>query len=315
MERKENLNYFDKLYKNIKINLFRKTGNLSAFSKTFFSFIDIKILKFFNRIFMIRVFIRIKNDEEPFYSIINEKNYISKESLTYITKAIIHEKECNGDTQKFLDYFELLFDYIFFEHVFICDISDINDKIDNNNIYDIYYSYYGKLSAHNNNNYLCFYEPIHKNTFDISFHKKWNDYIREEYKNHGLKILFKILDNLDEFYIDKKPYEEIKKEKNKTKDVIKKQNNNSYKYNRKGIYDIIFEVLEKKLLPYKEISPKDILDINAIIKLILYEGNKSYIFKIYENSQEKIEEKDKRIKLFHNIIKKIMENLLSIDVL
>lgn len=106
LERKENLNYFDKLYKNIKINLFRKTGNLSAFSKTFFSFIDIKILKFFNRIFMIRVFIRIKNDEEPFYSIINEKNYISKESLTYITKAIIHEKECNGDTQKFLDYFE-----------------------------------------------------------------------------------------------------------------------------------------------------------------------------------------------------------------
>lgn len=64
------------------------------------------------------------------------------------------------------------------------------------------------------------------------------------------------MDNLDEFYIDKKPYEEIKKEKNKTKDDIKKQNNNSYKYNRKGVYDIIFELLEKKYYLIKKLVQK-----------------------------------------------------------
>lgn len=61
---------------------------------------------------------------------------------------------------------------------------------------------------------------------------------------------------MDEFYIDKKPYEEIKKEKNKTKDDNKKQNNNSYKYNRKGVYDIIFELLEKKYYLIKKLVQK-----------------------------------------------------------
>ena len=74
-ENDEDIKDFDKLYVNIKTNLFKKAKEYLIFSKVFFRNLDTKILHFFIRIYMARIFISIKNNEKVNMSIIDEKYY------------------------------------------------------------------------------------------------------------------------------------------------------------------------------------------------------------------------------------------------
>ena len=66
-------------------------------------------------------------------------------------------------------------------------------------------------------------------------------------------------------------------------------------------------------MPYKDAKPENLKFIYAITKLITYEGNKNYIFKIYQKSQKDDEENIKRKNMFSDIINKIMDNIFCIN--
>ena len=91
-EKDENIEFFDKIYFNIKINLFKKAGSISTFSRMFFPDAEIKVLIFFNISYMQRIFINMKNNCKFNYSIINEKNLITKEMLYNVIEDIILRK-------------------------------------------------------------------------------------------------------------------------------------------------------------------------------------------------------------------------------
>ena len=318
-EKEENLKYFDNIYRNIKINLFKKTGGTELFSEMFFINIDIKIIHFFVRIYMIRIFINFKNNEKKnFLSIINPNDHLNRILILKAIDEITFKKFCYnrlGDNEldekkkfenHFFSFFEMLIDLIFFESSFRRDERKNNNN--NKSIFEKYYGYYNELSVLNNNNYSCFYEPYYENDAVNSMNNKWNDYIKNEYSNQGLKIVFNSLNYLDDFYAPKKAIDNGKENKN---------NNNPLKYrekqHRKLFYDINFMILEKIIVPYKEVTSKEIIYIYAIIKLILYEGNRNNIFKIYEKSKGEEKENDNREKIFISIINKIIGNLEYIN--
>ena len=160
-------------------------------------------------------------------------------------------------------------------------------------------------------NYSCFYEPKYDLKIMKPLYLKWNKYIKEEYSKQGLKILYKTLDNMDEFFNAPKSNDSINKSQ---KEGIKSLDY-SENLNRKIFYDILFEKLEKILVPYKDAKPENLKFIYAITKLITYEGNKNYIFKIYQKSQKDDEENIKRKNMFSDIINKIMDNIFCINEL
>ena len=168
----------------------------------------------------------------------------------------------------------MLQDYIFFEDNFMYERENIYI-----NIYDKFISYYGGLTALNQNNYSYIYEYNYNNVSNENI--KWTEYIKEEYKTNGLKILHKAINSLDKFFGDKTPNKNAEKE---NEQKIEKFGENQYK---KTFYDILFMILESKIIQYLEIKKqpeiqKIILIINAIIKVILSEGDKDFIFNIYE---------------------------------
>ena len=162
----------------------------------------------------------------------------------------------------------------------------------------------------NNNNYSCFYEPYYKNETINGINNKWNEYIKQEYSNHGMKIVFNSLNYLDSFYAPKKSKDNEKENQNQ---------NSSLKYKEKSytklFYDIIFIILEKTIISYKDVTNKEIKYIYAIIKLILYEGNRNNIFKIYEKSKTEEKENNIRQEIFKSIVNKILDNLECINEL
>ena len=119
-----------KIYFNIKINLFKKAGSISTFSRMFFPDAEIKVLKFFNISYMQRIFINMKNNCKFNYSIINEKNLITKEILYNVIEDIILRKiyynknkgsknseiieTLKNIENDFNDFYELLFRFYFF---------------------------------------------------------------------------------------------------------------------------------------------------------------------------------------------------------
>ena len=334
-EQKEIKNNFDRLCYNIKYNFYKKSGN-HVFSKYF---LDIKANKviFFNRLFMARIFYDKKNNLNNFkYSIINIKNKFSKASLLNIIKAmeevlhislnlefIISTKEELNRASKLLDEnekfdltkeyndlekcndissmcFDFINDYLNFKDIYL---FTEDNKI--KNLYEKYISFYGELSIFNDDNYRYIYETKDDDN-SIKEYEKWNQYIKEEYKSNGLKILHKALDDIDNI-IENKKSKKKKDENNKSKDEIYYE-----KYYRKSFYDMIFKILEQKIVSYKRANKKDINFINSIIKLILSEGSRNYIFKLYDDSLQIGE----RNMTFINILKKIINNnIVHIDKL
>ena len=338
----KNIFKFDNLCCNIIRNLHKKAG-YSYFSQTFFGNMLPKKWMNFNRFYMERIYIDIENNESNFkFSIINCENAIHKEYLSNLINLMIvfknevekyelelkdlrnkkvakeeeeakknKEKELENQIESFLgtltDYFEMLLDYIFFEDNFMYE--DDNIYMD---IYDKFISYYGELTALNKNNYSYIYEYNYNKISNKNI--KWTEYIKEEYKTNGLKILHKAVNSLDKFFGDKTPNKNVEKE---NEQKIQKFGENQYK---KTFYDILFMILESNIVSYQEIEnqpeiKKIILIINSIIKVILSEGDKDFIFNIYEIAYKEGDSYDlKRKKRLRNIRKKIIkDNIFHIN--
>ena len=295
----------------------------------------------FNRFFMERIFIDIQNHEDNFkFSIINCKNTINKELLSNIINRMIdfknevdkhelqkinlrksreetkidEESKLNEKIENLIgtltDYFELLLDYIFFEDNFMYN-REINYRL----LYEKFISYYGGLSALNKNNYSYIYEYDYNKIPNESI--EWTEYIKKEYKSNRLKLLHKAINSLDKFFVDKTSNKNIKEENERT---TIKFGENQYK---KSFFDIIFMILESIIVPYQDIKKKEtnpeevkniISIINAIIKIILSEGDKDFIFNIYENAYKEGDYYDlKRKNMLRNIRDKIINDINKKD--
>ena len=316
---------FDILCQRIKGNLFGKKGNF--FSNKFFQNIDPIILRFLNRFYMVRLFIAMKNKETKLnkISIINIKNNLSKEifyniiiKMINIYKIFINQKNesepilissINKGTytrnkakikdeksllQIFigneLEYFNILRDYIYFLKTFIYDEKQLQN--DDDNIYNKYMYYYDSLSVFKNNNYSYINEYKWGKIYDEE-NKKWNKYVKEEYEDEGLEMLFNLLERMDN-----------EKEKG------------IFTESKTEFYEMIFILLGKKI-EQKEINKEkseeekkaenkeNIKLINLIIKIIL--SDEENIFKNYLKYEE-----DNKKGIFKPIIDIIRENLIKI---
>ena len=295
---------FDDLCKRLKMNLYQKIYGDRTFSDIFFEEISPLYYKFFNKFYMIRLFILMnenKKENNEYFSIINEKNLISKEIMSNLIQAIdlikvefdakkvlneidhVYEAERKNEENSFLEkfsfYFGILLDYIFFEDTFL--YSPENEDEDNDNdenkldktIFEKYIIFYDRSSAFHNDNYSYLYDYKRnqkENDFENKY-KEWNKYIREEYKNEGLKVLFNLLDN--QYFFKKSKLE---------------------------FYESIFMFLDL-VINSKVQNKENTKYINAIIKLILYDEKN--ILKQFMKS-----EKENKNKIF----KRIIHNIRSI---
>ena len=275
------INDFDLLYKRIKINIVLLSNN-------FFQKIEPKKLKFFNRVYMLRIFIAILNKEKKFnkFSIINNNNSISRELISNVIKKMTENN--NNDIEnyeKIKEYFDIILDYIYFENNFIYSIPQNEEFNKDKSIFDKYISYYGRLSIFLNNNYSYIYEyegEINDSKYS-EIYKEWNKYIKSEYKNEGLKILYNLSDRMN-----------LKKEDG----II---NNRIYEIKLK-FYESIFKLLDE-IIKSKKKTKKNIKIINGIIKLIIFDEKntlKKYMKYEIENKKE--------------IIKQIIYNIKNIII-
>ena len=317
---------FDILYQRIKVNLFGKKGNY--FSILFFQNIQPKMLKFFNRFFMLRIYLAMKGEAKKIkkISIINKENLLNKEILSNIIIKMISiykiflnqpeefssklissinkgiyvkmkpndEKGEKSDINKFIEneqeYLDVLLDYVYFYKTFLYDDKKKENK--GENIYNKYTTYYDGLSIfkNNNNNYSYINEYRLKNIYDED-NKKWNKYIKEEYENEGLGILFNLLERMSN-----------------------KRDQGIFCESKADFYEMIFTLLNKKMEEKEKNKENDeeeknkenkenIKLINVIIKIIL--SDEENIFKNYL----KYEEENKK-GIFQPIINSIRENLI-----
>ena len=323
-----NFEKFDVLYKRIKNNLFVKIGN-KTFSNIFFQNLKTDKLKFFIRFYMLRIFFAIKERKKDVckFSIINIRNIMMREILSNIIKTILdiyykflpknentdeeenlmnnsivgilkEKKEEEEEEEEILTkYFEVLFDFINFENTFLyhpvntnINIRKNEDKNDNS-IYNKYINYYGTLSANNNNNYSYIYEykkVNNKNEYYVTYNN-WNKYIKDEYENEGLKILYSGL------------------EKNK----YTKNKNESFGTNNK-FYEMTFKYLDAQLKK-EEKSVKEVKEkikiINSIVNMII--SAEENIFKYLKQEENKYKIIFKSI--ITSIIKKLYKNIKEKD--
>jgi len=271
---KDTLKEFDALNSRFLLNLYNQVEK-DIFSNKFFKNMNPEMLKFFNRFYMLRLFFAFKNKEKNInkIAIINTTNLISKEILsTAIIKMInIYRDYKNVKNDKnFIDnelaYFEILLDYLYFENAFAYESENIENKENKDkSIYDKYISHYGKLSVNNNDNYsyIIEYNWIKNNNEE---YKLWNEFIKNEYENDGLDILFELL---EEFSI--------------------KRENGILCGCKKEFYEAIFTLLDIKTKNKEDnnniiVDEKTIELIKGIIKIILVdEGN---IFQKYLDSEK-----------------------------
>ena len=293
--------------------------NTKTFSNIFFQNIEPSMLKFFIIFYMLRTFFAIKNPKSKMdiYSIINKKNILAREIMSNIIPKITYENnelnkqiilsskiiysikinsfskmteniENEKNEIKLLEsgYFGILLDFIYFENSYLYfPPNTINFRYNNNDIgiFGKYKSYYGKLSVNNNDNYAYIYEykkDNEKNRYG-DIYDIWNKYIKEEYENEGLKIL----------------YNSFEKYKHGKEDP---------KYDVEGKYNFYiatFSYLEKILDAYTRTNEGKIKFINGIIKLIL--SDDEIIFKFLESEEKRISDGFKKI--IQNIIKQIIK--------
>ena len=314
---------FDILCQRIKGNLFGKMG--SFFSIVFFKNIKPKMLKFINRFHMIRLFIAMKENNKKIrnVSIINRKNIISSEILYNViikmigiyktfnpmkkrTQVLVNflnqgfdiintsseqNKKINADIfiKDELEYIDILRDYIFFLKNFIYNEQNIQN--DNVTIYDKYISFYDVLSIFNNDNYSYINEYKCNKIYNDE-NAQWNKYIKEEYEDEGLYILYDLLESMSNkreegiFFESKTEFYEtiFILLKTKIEEKEKRQENNEEENNRENTEDI-------KL-------------IYLIIKIIL--SDEDNIFKNYLKNEE-----EKKQEIFKPIILYIRKNLID----
>ena len=122
------------------------------------------------------------------------------------------------------------------------------------------------------------------------------------------------MNSLDKFFGDKNSDENLLNEKEKEKFGEKQFRKIFYDI----LFDILFKLVESLIIPHKEINDKNYYDIlfyiNATIKLLLSEGDKDYIFKIYQNSFTGGDSSgEERKNVLYSICKKIINNILDIN--
>ena len=257
---------------------------------------------------MIRIFFVIKKKDKKInsFSIINDMNIISKEILNNIIikminiyrnhikkeelSSMLKNQKNEEDVKKIekefilneLKYFDVLLDYIYFENIFA--IVSGKDRINNDkSIFAKYTFYYGGLLGLNNDNYSYINEYKWPKNDDNNY-KEWNKYIKEEYENEGLKILYN-------------SFEKYKHGKEEQKYDVEG------KYN---FYKATFSYLEKILNSDKFEDESKVKVINGIIKLILSDDEN--IFKFLDSEDPKNRDEFKKIikRIIQYIIKKII---------
>ena len=124
-------------------SLFKEVNN-NLYLEIFFESLSSKLMLFFHRIYMKRIFLNLINNEKIIpLSIINEQNYISKSLVSNIIKNIIGYKILNNNNNKIeekekekeeeeekMKYFYILLDfYLFFEETFLIKNDSFKKKI------------------------------------------------------------------------------------------------------------------------------------------------------------------------------------------
>ena len=100
---KKTMKNFDNLCKRIEMNFYEKIDDIRTFADIFFNEPNPKYFKFLNRFYMIKLFFELKDNKKVNYgcfSIINEKNLISKKFLSHILKLMATFKTIL-DTKKY----------------------------------------------------------------------------------------------------------------------------------------------------------------------------------------------------------------------
>ena len=226
----------------------------------------VNIWKFINNIYMLEIYNNLISKN---LSILNDNNNLCKALLFNIIDNDFFQGE----------YFFGLFDYIYFKDQFI-----IGKFERPKGIYDKFKSFHNELYFINENNYTYLYESIKEIKENIN-ELKWNKYIKEQYKNNELEIIYNMFDFLD---------------------------SNNY-ICRKNFYLKIFETI---------INKKEYLDnitfINALIALI--DKDKLHIFEIFSEKDNELkeikenEEEEEIIEyqeLFEKLIKIIVERIFN----
>ena len=286
------LRKFDILFEKLIANLYCKTDDdkYYTFSQVFFQNINPEYLHFLNTLNMVRKFIALitKEKNENIFSIINEKNILTKEILFNVISKMIDikknydEKEAKTFIEKELEYFDILLDYINFEKNFVYATGNENNE--NKNIFEKYVYYYEGLTVLNNDNYSYINEfKWHKNYCDEQY--EWNKYIKNEYEENGINILFYSLNN-NEFYetifmLLKEITNQEEKNKDSIRDYIKLIN---------GIIKIILcdeENLFKKYLKKEKTEEKE---IKGIFKPIIDNINNRVKNYVDEKNTDELEE-------------------------
>ena len=295
-----------------------------TFSNIFFQNIEPSMLKFFIIFYMIRTFFAIKNSKSKMdiYSIINKKNILAREIVSDVKRRftdeynffekkensysikidrssklfekleerkILKKEGKNLKNEYFGIYFGKLLDFIYFENTYLYyPPNTINiSKNKNDGIFGKYKSYYGKLSVNNNDNYAYINEykkDNEKNRYG-DIYDKWNKYIKEEYENEGLKILYN-------------SFEKYKHGKEEQKYDVEG------KYN---FYKATFSYLEKILKSDKFEYESKVKVINGIIKLILSDDEN--IFKFLDSEDPKNRDE------FKKIIKSIIQHIILMIII
>jgi len=115
-----------------------KEINKNIYLEIFFESLSSKLMQFFHRIYMKRIFLNLINNEKIIpLSIINEQNYIFKSLVSNIIKNILGLKILNNNNndnkveeeEEKMEYFYILFDYyLFFEETFLIKNDSIKKK-------------------------------------------------------------------------------------------------------------------------------------------------------------------------------------------
>ena len=187
--------------------------------------------RFINKIYMMKIYKEINaissHKKKEKLSILNKNNNLCKAILYNIIDSNYFECE----------YFYGLFDYIYFQDIFIID--DNNEKKDLG-LYDKFKNFHDNLYFLNDNSYYYIYESLKAKSIETNDEEEWNEFIKEEYKSKKFNIIYRVFN-----YLDYNNYKCRKKFYFKIFDKINKESN-IYLDNIEFINGIIALIVEDK---------------------------------------------------------------------
>jgi len=224
-----------------------------------------KLWQLINNIYMIKIFIDLKNNEK-----IDESSFIYENNENYYLYNSLLNKIINDFE---FEYFSELYDYIYFEDSFIIKKNKCIG------IYEKYKQKYGGLDSNNNDSYSYIFLNKYENNLNLEDNiiNKWNKYIQNEnIKEKKLNIIYSLFDIFDlkdnrcriKFY--KKIFENIGKEENK----------NIYLKDTKFFNAIIFLILNDNKNIFKILSLDDQINNNKELQKIIFKMIKTISIKI-----------------------------------